>query len=100
MVFSDWAFYTKKYVEVDDVYGVYQLSISRKDESQITYIGNGKLRSELLKYILGDKCRSPSIYFRYKITYDDEKAEELKKILLRKYEERYGRLPKCNSDTV
>ena len=100
MVFSDWAFYTKKYVEVDDVYGVYQLSISRKDESQITYIGNGKLRSELLTYILGDKCRSPSIYFRYEITYDDEKAEELKNVLLREYKERYGRLPKCNPDIV
>ncbi len=46
MVFSDWALYTKKHVEVDDVYGVYQLSISRKVESEVTYIGHGKLRSE------------------------------------------------------
>ena len=100
MVFSEWAFYTKKHVEVNDVYGVYQLSISRKDESEITYIGHGKLRNELLKYILGDKFRSLSIYFRYKITYDDEKAEELKNILLREYKEKYGQLPKCNSDTL
>ena len=100
MVFSDWAFYTKKYVEVEDVYGVYQLSMSRKEKSQITYIGYGRLRSELLKYILGDKCRSPSIYFRYEITHDNEKAEELKNVLLYEYKERYGRLPKCNSDAM
>jgi len=97
VVFSDWAYYTKKHVNVDDVYGVYQLSMSRKDESHITYVGHGKLRGELLKFILGDKCKSPSMYFRYERTDNELKAEELKKVLLREYKEKYGRLPKCNS---
>jgi len=98
MVFSDWAYYTTRHVRVDDVYGVYQLSTSRKDEAQITYIGYGRLRSELLEYILGDPCRSPSMYFRYEKTHSEEEAEKRAEELLREFEERYGRLPKCNQD--
>lgn len=97
-MFSDWAYYTTRHVEVEDVYGVYQLSISRKDESHITYIGWGRLRSELLEHILGDPCRSPSMYFRYEKASGEEEAERRAGELLREFEERYGRPPKCNED--
>ena len=100
MVFSDWRYFTKKYIEVDDVYGVYQLSTDKKEKSHIRYIGYGRLRSDLMKYVLGDRCKSPSMYFRYEITHDEEQAEKKAELLLRDYKESYGRLPKCNTGDV
>jgi hypothetical protein len=95
--FTDWAFYTKKYVKMSDIMGVYQLTINVTDQSQITYIGHGNIRSELLKFILGDKCKSPSMFFRYLITDDEEKAKRMKNLLLKDFQNKYGKLPRCNS---
>ena len=96
MVFSRWAFYVKRNITVEDVSGVYELSNSRSDESEITYIGRGKLRTELLRYEIGDSCKSPSMYFRYEKTESDEGAQQREKALLQEFENKYGRLPKCN----
>ena len=98
MVFFDWVYYTTKHVKVDDSYGVYQLSINKNDESKITYIGHGRLRTELLKYILGDPCRSPSLYFRYEKVRNEEEAEKKAEELLQQFIDSYGRPPKCNQD--
>lgn len=97
MVFSNWAVYIEENVKkVDDVFGVYQLSNSKTVESQIRYIGRGKLRTELLRYVHGDECKSPSVYFRYEKTYSDERAQERERALLREFQRKYGRLPECN----
>ena len=50
-----------------------------------------------LKFILGDKCKSPSMYFRYEITNNEGNAKELKNVLLLEFKEKHGRLPKCNA---
>jgi hypothetical protein len=99
MEFSEWAYYTTKHVNVDDSNGVFQLSINRNDESKITYIGYGRLRTELLKYILGDSCRSPSLYFRYKKIENEEEAKQTAEELMQQFIDKYEKLPKCNQVT-
>ena len=96
MSFSEWKVYINKNVdEVPDVFGVYETSDNKTDLSQITYIGRGRILTELKKYH-DDPCIGPSTYFRYEQTSSDERAQERERALLREFEEKYGHLPRCN----
>ena len=96
MSFTSWQVYIESNVKkVDDVIGVYELSNSKTDMSAITYIGRGKLRTELLRY-LKEPCTGPSTYFRYEVLNSDERAQQRERALLKEFEDKYKRLPKCN----
>jgi len=96
VTFTEWKIYIEANVtSVENVYGVYELSNSKTDLSKITYIGRGKIRDELMRY-LDEPCTKSSVYFRYEQTSSDERAQERERALLREFKEKYGRLPKCN----
>ena len=96
MTFTSWKAYIEANVDkVPDVFGVFETSNSTTDFCNITYIGRGRIRTELKRY-LKDSCIGPSIYFRYEQTSSDERARERERALLTEFEEKCGRLPKCN----
>ena len=96
MAFTNWEIYTQANVKkVSDVFGVFETSNSKTDFCKITYIGRGRIRTELMRY-LKDSCIGPSTYFRYEQTSSDERAQERERALLREFEEKCDRLPKCN----
>jgi len=96
MPFTDWKVYIKANVnEVPDVFGVYEMSNSKTDSSQITYIGCGEIRYELRRH-LKDSCIGSSTYFRYEQTFFDKVAQERERVLLQEFRKKYGRLPICN----
>ena len=96
MSFTEWKVYIEANItSVEDVFGVFELSNSKTDLSQITYIGRGRILDELKRY-LHEPCTSPSVYFRYEATYSDERAKERERALLQEFKDKYGRLPKCN----
>ena len=96
MSFTQWKMYiTSNVATVKDVFGVYELSDSSTDLSKITYIGRGRVLTELKKY-LNESCTKEALYFRYEQTSSDERAKERERALLREFKDKYGRLPKCN----
>ena len=96
MAFSYWKVYLKLNIkDVGDVIGVYELSNSSWDMSKMKYIGHGKLRTELLRY-LKEPYTSTSTYFRYEALYSNQRAQERERALLREFKKKYGRLPECN----
>ena len=96
LTFTVWQSYMPTTIqEVHDVIGVYELSDSKLDPSQITYIGSGKLRTELKKY-LRETCTGFSIYFRYETFNSFRLAQEKERFLLCEFKENFGRLPRCN----
>ena len=96
MTFTKWEIYKKPNVGlVENVYGVFELSRSMTDMSRMTYIGRGKLRDELWRY-LNEPCTGSSLFFRYEQTSSDERAQERERALLREFKEKYGSLPECN----
>ena len=96
MSFSEWEIYVSSNVaKVKDVLGVYELSKSRYELSEITYIGHGQILTELKKY-LNEPGTREAAYFRYEQTSSDEQAKEREKTLLQEFKDKFGHLPKFN----
>lgn len=96
MSFTEWEIYVSSNVaNVKDVFGVYELSKSRYELSEIIYIGRGRILTELKKY-LTESCTRGAAYFRYEQTSSDERAKERERALLQEFKDNFGRLPKCN----
>jgi len=80
--------------EILNTYGVYQLADADKE---IIYIGEGKLRHNLLVQF-NDKSEktASTAYFRYRENDSKKSSKQRKNILIKEFIDKHGKPPKFN----
>lgn len=80
--------------ELPNAYGVFQLADSKKE---VIYIGEGKLKHNILTRLLDKSEASAEItYFRYRENDSKRSSKQRQNILLKEYKEKHGETPKLN----
>ena len=80
--------------QLPNAYGVYQLADNKKE---IIYIGEGKLKHNLLIHLLDNSNGITStVYFRYRENDSKRSSKQRQNILLREYREKHGKMPEFN----
>ncbi|GAH17574.1 unnamed protein product, partial [marine sediment metagenome] len=87
--------YTKEIVGKEtNNFGCYELLATTVN---VHYIGEGKVRDQLLSHFNGGNAPCPGTkFYRVEYTGSKEKAVQKQNALLKAYEKKYGRLPKYN----
>ena len=90
-----WSRYTKENVlSIKDVFGVYEIADRNR---RILYIGQGKLRTRLLRHFIDGPDPIPgAAYFRVLELYSKMRAEQKERRLLKDFKRRHGKLPRYN----
>jgi hypothetical protein len=80
--------------QLPNAYGVYQLA---NDKKEVIYIGEGKLKHNILAHLLDESNVTVStVYFRYRENDSKKSSKQRQNILLKEYKEKHGEIPKFN----
>jgi hypothetical protein len=79
--------------QLPNAYGVYQFA---DDKKEIVYIGEGKLKHNLLARLLDKGTATSVVYFRYRENDSKKSSKQRQNILLKEYKEKHGKMPEFN----